>query len=130
MLIEKAYAKVFGSYEIIESGLTGVGLNALTGAPFEYLCKDSKNKVDANSAWDFISTHTSMNHILVGSTENNDRNGNLGLVSTHAYTILDCQEVNVSTKKGKKKERILKLGNPWGRYEWKGINAIYFRSMV
>lgn len=30
----KAYAKVFGSYENIESGLTGIGLNAVTGAPF------------------------------------------------------------------------------------------------
>ena len=44
----------------------------------------------------------------------------MGLISTHAYTILDCQEVLISTKKGKKKERILKLSNPWGRYEWKG----------
>lgn len=51
MLIEKAYAKVFGSYEVIESGLTGIGLNALTGAPYEYLCKDSTNKIDVNTAW-------------------------------------------------------------------------------
>lgn len=34
MLIEKAYAKVFGSFEAIETGLTGVGMNALTGAPY------------------------------------------------------------------------------------------------
>jgi hypothetical protein len=47
--------------------------------------------MDAISAWDFISTHISMNHILTGSTENNDRNGNLGLVSTHAYSIIDCK---------------------------------------
>lgn len=68
MLIEKAYAKVFGSYEIIESGLTGVGMNALTGAPFEYLCKDSENRINPSSAWDFINTHLSMNHLLTGST--------------------------------------------------------------
>lgn len=121
MLIEKAYAKVFGSYEAIESGLTGIAMNALTGAPYEYLVKDSANKVDQNVAWEFLTTHTSMNHLITGSTENNDRNGHLGLVSTHAYTILDCQEVHISTKKGKKKEKILKLNNPWGRYEWKGI---------
>ena len=34
MLFEKAYAKVFGNYQIIEAGLTGIALNALTGAPF------------------------------------------------------------------------------------------------
>ena len=34
MLLEKAYAKVFGSYQAIETGLTGVALNTLTGAPY------------------------------------------------------------------------------------------------
>ena len=34
MLLEKAYAKVFGSYEAIESGLTGIAMNTLTGAPY------------------------------------------------------------------------------------------------
>jgi len=34
MLLEKAYAKAFKSYQNIESGLTGIGLNALTGAPY------------------------------------------------------------------------------------------------
>ena len=42
-------------------------------------------------------------------------------MSSHAYTILDIQEVFIVTKKEKKKkERILKLLNPWGKYEWKG----------
>jgi hypothetical protein len=71
-------------------------------------------------AWDFLTQHLSQNHLLTGSTENNDRNGYLGLVSSHAYSILDTQEVHISTKKGKKKERIIKLSNPWGKYEWKG----------
>lgn len=40
----------------------------------------------------------------------------MGLVSDHAYTILDMQEIFIATKKGKKKERIIKMSNPWGRY--------------
>lgn len=40
----------------------------------------------------------------------------------HAYTIIDIQEVYIATNKGKKKERILKISNPWGKYEWKGIS--------
>lgn len=34
MLLEKAYAKVFKNYQNIENGLTGIALNALTGAPY------------------------------------------------------------------------------------------------
>ena len=42
-------------------------------------------------------------------------------MSSHAYNILDIQEVYIATKKEKKKkERILKMQNPWGKYEWKG----------
>ena len=34
---------------------------------------------------------------------------------------MDIQEVYIATKKEKKKkERILKMQNPWGKYEWKG----------
>lgn len=66
-----------------------------------------------------------MQHLVTGSTENNDRNGYLGLVSSHAYTVLDIQEVYIATKKEKKKkERILKLLNPWGKYEWKGTVGV------
>jgi len=41
MLLEKAYAKIYGSYQAIEFGVTGLALSSLTGAPYEYLCKDS-----------------------------------------------------------------------------------------
>ena len=41
MLLEKAYAKVYESYQAIEFGVVGLALSALTGAPYEYLCKDS-----------------------------------------------------------------------------------------
>ena len=37
MLLEKAWAKVFGSYQRIESGTAGAALPALTGAPSEFL---------------------------------------------------------------------------------------------
>lgn len=68
MLIEKAYAKVFGNYQKIEQGLTGVGLNALTGAPFEYLNKDQKASIDIDVAWNFITSNFELNYLLVGST--------------------------------------------------------------
>ena len=40
MLLEKAYAKMFGSCEKIEGGLTGKAIRDLTGAPYESLSHD------------------------------------------------------------------------------------------
>lgn len=68
MLLEKAYAKVYKNYQAIESGLTGIALNAITGAPFEYLNKDSKSSIDIEVAWNFLTQHFSLNHLVVGST--------------------------------------------------------------
>lgn len=126
LLLEKAYAKTFGSYNNIEKGLVGVAVNALTGAPYDYFQKDSKardpkSRTQANELWDFIQKEMKDNHLLAGSTEVNDRNANFNMVSGHAYAILETAEVKVKTRKGEKNERLLKLANPWGKYEWTGI---------
>ena len=59
---------MFRNYQAIESGLTGIALNTLTGAPFEYLNKDSKSSIDIETAWNFLTQNFSMQHILTGST--------------------------------------------------------------
>ena len=40
LILEKAWAKLFGSYERIESGLAREALNCLTGAPTEFIFMD------------------------------------------------------------------------------------------
>lgn len=40
-----------------------------------------------------------------------------GIVSGHAYTILDVR--NVIDSQGRP-QRILKIRNPWGKFEWNG----------
>jgi calpain-15 len=40
LILEKAYAKVFGSYERIEGGFAEESLRDLTGAPYESLDND------------------------------------------------------------------------------------------
>ena len=50
MLLEKAYAKIFGTYDRIEAGLTGDAIRDLTGAPFEYkMTSEGEDKI-----WEFI----------------------------------------------------------------------------
>ena len=43
LLIEKAYAKIFGSYHKIESGLATNAMKDLTGAPCEYTKRKEKS---------------------------------------------------------------------------------------
>lgn len=52
MLMEKAYAKAFGSYESIEGGLTGMAIRDISGAPYEFLKVD-----DAKVVWEFLWNH-------------------------------------------------------------------------
>jgi hypothetical protein len=45
LLVEKAWAKIFGSYQRIEGGTTGEALPAITGAPaVNYLHSEITNK--------------------------------------------------------------------------------------
>ena len=55
LLLEKAYAKLFGRYDKIESGLAGHSLRDLTGAPYEYFIRGGETKVEEDKCWDFIS---------------------------------------------------------------------------
>ena len=36
LILEKAWAKVYGSYQRIEAGLSGEAFNALTGCPYKF----------------------------------------------------------------------------------------------
>ena len=39
LLIEKAYAKLYGNYKKIVSGMPGEAISDITGAPYEYITK-------------------------------------------------------------------------------------------
>jgi len=40
-----------------------------------------------------------------------------GIVDAHAYTLIGVKEI---TKDDGKKEKLLKVRNPWGKKEWNG----------
>ena len=44
MLLEKCWAKVFGSYHAIDSGTPTEGFRAITGAPAQYITADNKEE--------------------------------------------------------------------------------------
>ncbi|KAL4507217.1 hypothetical protein ABPG72_002010 [Tetrahymena utriculariae] len=123
LLLEKAYAKLFGAYDKIESGLAGHAIHDLTGAPYEYFIRDNDVDFDENDIWDFlIENLVKRNYIVTASSEQNTRHleqnqDYLGIISNHSYSILDAKEVTDSEGQ---KDRIIQIRNPWGQFEWKG----------
>lgn len=64
MLLEKAYAKIFGTYDRIEAGLTGDAIRDLTGAPYEW--KNTSEGED--KIWDFIYESYQKKYILTAGS--------------------------------------------------------------
>ncbi|KRX05713.1 hypothetical protein PPERSA_09853 [Pseudocohnilembus persalinus] len=116
LLLEKAYAKVYKGYNQIVSGLTGNAIRDLTGAPAVYLeCKNGPDEM-----WDFLKFHELKGHMLTAGTtklenQTEEQDTGKGIVSGHAYAILQVREVERSGV-----ERIIQLRNPWGKKEWNG----------
>jgi len=130
MLLEKAWAKVNGSYENIVKGDCYEALRAITGAP----CKRVSHKggmqeykgSELDDIWNQIESSDQLNYVMcsnVGRSGDGSKDGSfdekfkeMGLISSHAYALIEAHTVSV----GSKKVRLLKLRNPWGGTEWKG----------
>ena len=120
LLAEKAWAKVNGSYENTIQGMTSEALRALSGAPCEFINHDA---MEDESLWKTIIEADGRNYIICASAGkgnlSKEEYSSLGLVSDHAYAVLQAREVN-TTRGGEKGERLLQLRNPWGHLEWTG----------
>ncbi|KAL9645185.1 hypothetical protein ABK040_002386 [Willaertia magna] len=126
-LIEKAYAKLFGNYIALKGGHIREALVDLTGGiSFVVNVEDSEKENIWKQLSETSHKHTSMYGVngslkLLGvrSEKNNDKTG---IVSYHAYAILDAFTVPQSVYPNQTGElRLVKLKNPWAnQYEWKG----------
>jgi len=113
MLLEKAYAKVAGSYSAIEGGIPFLALSDLTGMPVKRIIKLSE--LDQNILFKKINSYDKKKYCMVASVPDVpgvDLVKECGLIEDHAYTVIDAYEING--------HRLLKIRNPWGCGEWKG----------
>ena len=112
MVVEKAYAKVAGSYEAIgRGGRVAPALETLTGG--------AAWSVDAMTIpWKDLRRAVEDNDVFVGAgSEHNLSEHELeGVVGGHAYSILHAVDVGADAER----VRLLLLRNPWGKSEWKG----------
>jgi len=112
LLLEKAYAKVHGSYYNIEQGTSAAALADLTGGPC-FLGKVAEQSDE--EIWNTITLHDRLDHVMccsVADAPNRDLQEEVGLIEKHAYALLDAREFRGN--------RLLHVRNPWGKTEWKG----------
>ena len=118
LILEKAWAKMYGSYARIEAGLTREVLHDLTGGPTEYFLTQGGD--DPKQIWDSILKGEQENFIMTAGSgdffDGSDLLDSSGLVGSHAYSLLSA--VSLQTPYGEK--HLVKLRNPWGESEWQG----------
>ncbi|KAG3102646.1 hypothetical protein PC121_g1149 [Phytophthora cactorum] len=139
-LLEKAYAKLHGSYEALIGGFVDCALNDLTGMCAEQVILKEGfpgfgenpytpaklQQKHGDPFWEKITLYknsgtlmgcsiqppvTSTKEVAVESSAGN------GLYFKHAYALVDAAEIK--TAKGDC-VRLVKLRNPWGMGEWTG----------
>lgn len=130
-IIEKCYAKIYGSYHKIEGGIPEHALRDLTGAPSIILDNSNDNllsslKEACEKRWIITAS--------AGETEaSKDLLKEVGLIPMHCFTILEVQEFTIendllnshhnnltNNNHGNNTEFLLKIRNPWGKNEWIG----------
>jgi calpain len=123
-LLEKAYAKLYGSYQALDGGLTVEAMEDFTGGLAEQFdigsdeCpKDLLNiMLKACERESLLSCSIEVKESSqIGSKSSN------GLVLGHAYSVTAVKLVEVKTSKVEGKLPLIRLRNPWGNEtEWKG----------
>ncbi|XP_004690655.1 PREDICTED: calpain-12 [Condylura cristata] len=114
-LLEKAYAKLHGSYEVMQGGHMNEAFVDFTGGVGEVLYLRGQDTPGLFT----ILRHALLKESLVGATALSDRGEyrtEEGLVKGHAYSVTGTHKLFL----GFSKVRLLRLRNPWGRVEWSG----------
>jgi len=114
VILEKAYAKLHGSYEALAGGVVHDALYDLTGGIPSFVdMGDIGAAASDGTLWQEIMSYHRAGYLLgAGTPEGSDSTVARGIAQGHAYAILDVKLVQG--------HQLLQLRNPWGRTEWNG----------
>lgn len=120
-LLEKAYAKLYGSYENLEAGQTYDALIDMSGGIQEQFDLAKMRYDERENFWEILKLSFEQESIMSASINPDEyvREARLsnGLVRGHAFTITKL----VVLDKGYEVVRLMRIRNPWGNeVEWNG----------
>lgn len=119
-LLEKAYAKLHGSYEALDGGWTEDALVDMTGGIGMRQDLKDKSKISEHMFNTMLYDYN-MNSLMACSisatSETMESVLQNGLVIGHAYSITKVAQI--ADKTGKQLQ-LVRLRNPWGQKEWNG----------
>lgn len=114
-LMEKAYMKLMGGYDFPGSN-SNIDLHALTGWIPERISLRAKDPTfDSNGVFNRLKEGFTQGRCLITAATGeltDAESDRTGLVSTHAYAIIDMKEIDGV--------KLVQMKNPWSHLRWKG----------
>ncbi|XP_067115997.1 calpain-9 isoform X1 [Osmerus mordax] len=116
-LLEKAYAKMNGSYESLKGGTTLEAMEDFTGGVGEMF----ETKTAPADLFNILKKAHERGSMLgcsidITSSAESEAQTDSGLVKGHAYSVTELEEVNYRGGK----VQLIRVRNPWGQVEWNG----------